>query len=200
MDSWKGIAIGLVGVVAACAGWLVTDALEANNDFCTACHLPSGAVLHVGIREGFDARPVHNLAGAHGSSKRESEAGDRNFRCIDCHGGVGWLGRAKVKLLAAKDAMVWLTGDFDEPDHMQYPLGEADCRQCHTKYALDIDADDLSQRFHNLSVHNADLGVLCVECHTVHDGGDDSATFYLDTTGVRQQCARCHSEYQEAVK
>ena len=46
--------------------------------------------------------------------------------CIDCHGGVGRVGRSKVKLLAARDALVWLVGDFDEPDHMEYPLGEAD--------------------------------------------------------------------------
>lgn len=203
MARWKGIAIGLAGVVAAAsAGWLTTDALEANNDFCTACHLPTGSVLHLELRESFDAQPVHDLAGVHGASKREYEFGAREFRCIDCHGGVGLVGRAKVKLLAARDAMVWVMGDFDEPDHMEYPLGEADCRQCHRKFALDVAADAGIEfvRFHGNSVHNVDLGVVCVECHTVHAGGDDKATFYLDAMSVRQQCARCHSEYQEAVK
>lgn len=200
MDWRKGIASAALCVAAAVVGWLTTDRLEANNDFCNACHLPTGAVLHEGIREDFDARPVHNLAGVHGSSRREFEASTRAFRCIDCHGGVGWVGRAKVKLLAAKDAMVWMTGNFDEPDHMQYPLGEADCRQCHRGFVPEAGADLDFLRFHDLSVHNADLGVTCVECHTVHDGGDESETFYLDATRVRQQCARCHSEYQEVVK
>lgn len=205
MARWKRIAIGLAGLVAAVsAGWFATDALEANNDFCTACHLPTGSVLHQELRESFDAQPVHNLAGVHGAAKREYEFGVRAFRCIDCHGGVGWVGRVKVKLLAAKDAMVWATGDFDEPDHMEYPLGEADCRQCHREFSLEVDAELAAEvefiRFHGSSVHNVDLGVVCVECHSVHVGGDDKATFYLEATSVRQQCARCHSEYQEAVK
>jgi len=142
----------------------------------------------------------------------EPAGGPRAFRCIDCHGGTGWLGRAKVKVLAAKDAMVWLGGDFDEPDHMQYPLGEADCRQCHrgfepllqtqvqTQVQSQENVDDESTRFHALAVHNADLGVNCVECHTVHDGGDDLELFYLDATRVREQCGRCHSEFQEGMK
>ena len=200
MNRWKSIAIVTVAGVALCVGWFATDWLESKNDFCNACHLPGGAVLHENIREGFDSRPVRNLAGVHGASRGGFENGDREFRCIDCHGGVGWMGRAKVKLLAGKDAMVWMTGDFDEPDHMQYPLGENDSRQCHEELATDPNDESESLRFHDLSVHNVDLGVVCVEFHTIHDGGNESATFYLDTTGVRAQCARCHSEYQEVVK
>jgi len=202
----RGIAIGLAGIGLACAGWLITDTLEANNDFCNACHLPTGAVLHGEIRRGFDAESIHNLAGLHGSATLEPAGDPRAFRCIDCHGGTGWLGRAKVKVLAAKDAMVWLGGDFDEPDHMQYPLGEADCRQCHRGFgrALQLqtqgNVDDGSPRFHALAVHNADLGVNCVECHTVHDGGDDVELFYLDAMRVRGQCGRCHSEFQEEMR
>lgn len=200
MHASRLIAIGLAGFGLACVGWFATDALEANNDFCNACHLPTGAVLHDEIRRGFDAEPVSNLAGVHGASAVERGGPPRAFRCIDCHGGTGLLGRAKVKVLAAKDAMVWLGGDFDEPKHMQYPLGEADCRQCHRGFDPEVNTDYESPRFHALSVHNADLGVDCVECHTVHDGGDDAQLVYLDATLVREQCGRCHSEFQEGVK
>lgn len=188
-------AIAIV-VVGSVSGWFVTDALEANNDFCNACHLPDGAVLHGGIREGFDARPASNLAGVHGRAQIEKSGQSRTFRCIDCHGGVGFVGRAKVKALAARDALVWLGGDFDEPDHMQYPLNEADCRQCHETFSRQDTPEHVAVQFHSLAVHNADLGVNCVECHTVHDGGADEAVFFLDPEPVREQCGRCHSEFR----
>lgn len=191
------VAFFVFAGVASSGGWFVTDALEANNDFCNACHLPSGAVLHGEIRAGFDARPAHNLAGVHGRSEIQREgAPERAFRCIDCHGGVGLVGRAKVKALAAKDAVVWLLGDFEEPDHMNHPLNEADCRQCHMKFAVQDEAEFESVQFHALAVHNADLGVNCVECHTAHDGGDDEETYFLDGPKVREQCGRCHSEFR----
>lgn len=200
MHRLGGIAIGLAGVGLACAGWLISDALEANNDFCNACHLPTGAALHKEIRRHFDAEDVRNLAAVHGSSPLGQAGATRAFRCIDCHGGTGLLGRAKVKVLAAKDAMVWLAGDFDEPDHMEYPLGEADCRQCHPGFESQENADPDTTRFHFLAVHNADLGVDCVECHTVHEGGTDAKLFFLDAAHVRKQCGRCHSEFQEKMK
>ncbi len=188
--------VGAVSFVLAVVGWFGTDALEANNDFCNACHLPNGDVLHGQIRAGFDARPPTTLSSLHQTAGEPSRA----FRCIDCHGGVGFLGRAKVKALAAKDALVWLGGDFDEPDHMAYPLGEEDCRQCHESFRPAEDEQDAALRFHALAVHNADLGFDCVECHTAHDGGDDPATYFMHAQNVRGQCGRCHSEFQEGMK
>ncbi len=212
-----GIA-GVLLVVGALVGWFGSDAIEANNDFCNACHLPGGEVLHLAIRDGFDAEPPRTLAGLHNAAdlrgKGSAGAGgvpgrtddapgraarDRAFRCIDCHGGVGLMGRAKVKALAAKDALVWLGGGFEEPDQMEYPLGEADCRQCHPTFRPAVDEQDAALRFHALAVHNADLGVDCVECHTVHDGGDDEQMFFMNPLLVRVQCGRCHSQFQEGT-
>ncbi len=93
------------------------DAVERQNDFCNACHLPDGGgPLHIDIRHDFDARPPHNLAGLHALRVREADAPPDPMRCIDCHGGVGLVGQARVKMLAARDALVWLSGDFEEPD------------------------------------------------------------------------------------
>ena len=64
---WFAVAVVVV-VIAGSTGWVASDIVEADNDFCNACHLPSGAVLHEGIRTGFDARPVHTVAGLHGSA------------------------------------------------------------------------------------------------------------------------------------
>jgi nitrate/TMAO reductase-like tetraheme cytochrome c subunit len=191
------VPIALVGFVIACADWLISDVVERNNDFCNACHLRPEVPLHIEIRHDFDARPPNNLAGLHGATQVASRAVREATRCIDCHRGVGLVGRAEVKLLAARDALVWLSGDFDEPTEMSHPLGEADCRQCHREFAASDD-DAIELAFHARGVHNAELGMDCVACHSVHDGGPDPALFYLDPGHVRVQCARCHSEFQES--
>ena len=195
MKIGRVVLIGCVALAVGAGGWFASDAVEANNDFCNACHLSPGVPLHAQSREGFDAVPAINLAGVHGLSAEPVRARAGLTRCIDCHSGVGLLGRSKVKLLAARDAIVWLSGNFDEPDHMEYPLGEADCRKCHFELSPQ-GGPETEESFHGLSVHNADLGVTCVECHTVHDGGDDAAMFFMDATHVREQCGRCHSEFR----
>jgi nitrate/TMAO reductase-like tetraheme cytochrome c subunit len=191
--SRRGFAIAVTAViVSAPMGWLVSDRLEADNDFCTSCHLAPDRPLHAGIRRDFDAAPAASLTGVHAKA-----AGERPFRCIDCHGGTGALGRARVKALAAKDAFWYAVGRFDEPDHMRWPLWDEDCRKCHA----DFDTSDVeawqSPRFHQLPVHNTALGVACVECHTVHTSGGNPQAFFLHASQVRTQCARCHSEFKE---
>jgi hypothetical protein len=195
VNAAKWIALGLAAALATSGGWVASDALEAHNDFCNACHLTPEVPLHDQIRAGFDAIPAASLAAIHGSGAEPARALRPATRCIDCHGGVGFIGRSKVKLLAARDALVWLSGNFDEPDHMEYPLGEEDCRKCHLGFAKGMGFGS-QEGFHELSVHNADLGVTCIECHTVHNGGHDAATYFMEASRVREQCGRCHSEFR----
>jgi hypothetical protein len=182
------------------AGWHGSDALERQNDFCNACHLGAGTPLHQGIRDDFDAAPARTLAAAHALAGVQARHEDPAFRCIDCHGGVGFLGKARVKLLAAKDALVWLTGRFEEPDHMAWPLLDADCRQCHDDFA---DSSEPGPGgvvpFHALPVHNAVLEVDCVECHNSHDAGGEVDYDFLHPQHVRHQCARCHTRFEEGT-
>lgn len=176
-------------------GWLVSDRLEANNDFCNSCHLAPGRPLHADVRRDFDAAPAASLAGVH------AKAGDEGgFRCIDCHGGTGFVGRVRVKTLAAKDAFWYAVGRFDEPDHMRWPLWDEDCSKCHAAFdTSDVEAWQ-SPRFHQLPVHNTALGVACVECHRVHDAGGKPQAFFLHAPRVRTQCARCHSQFEEGAQ
>ena len=186
------IAAGLA-LLAGPVGWVVTDRLERENDFCNACHLEPGLPLHQAVREGFDARPPTTLSGAHG---REDD-----FRCIDCHGGASWLGRARVKVLAGKDALVYVLGHFEEPDGMRWPLWDEDCTKCHESFD-EAGADELAWRnplFHELAIHNTDLGVDCVECHRVHDPGGSDDTHFIHAEPVRSQCARCHPAMEAAL-
>jgi len=183
------VALALVGIPL---GWGVSDRLERDNDFCNACHLAPDLPLHVELRGDFDARPAASLAAAHGR--------ERDFRCIDCHGGTRLVGRARVKLLAAKDAFWYVAGHFEEPDGMRWPLWDEDCLKCHGSFEERSDAAEWgTPRFHELSVHNVELGVACVSCHLVHDPGGRDDTHFIHAEPVRAECARCHPEFDATL-
>jgi len=186
----------LGGVVATPLGWSVSDRLERDNDFCNGCHVEPGRPLHLEIRRDFDAEQPRSLAGAHGSA-HIWERDDPSFHCIDCHGGATLAGRARVKALAAIDAFWYVTGRFEEPRHMDWPLRDEDCAKCHKSFDSDEALAQPSQRFHSVAVHNVDLAVRCVECHRVHEPAGSADTHFLHTDLVRGQCARCHPEFQE---
>jgi hypothetical protein len=188
----------LLALVAAPAGWLVTDHLERDDDFCNACHLTPAVPLHIDIRRGYDAEPPVSLASVHGAATVPTRAGDdAAFRCIDCHGGASLQGRARVKLLAGLDAFWYVTGRFDEPHAMAWPLWDEDCAQCHARFDATPSPAWQTPRFHELAVHNVDLEVGCVECHRVHEAGGAPDHFFLHADLVRGQCARCHMEFEE---
>jgi nitrate/TMAO reductase-like tetraheme cytochrome c subunit len=189
----------VLGAGLGAGGWALSDVLEQDNDFCNRCHLSENVPLHEAIRHDFDGRPPANLAALHASHPVEKRPDSPAMRCIDCHGGVSWAGRARVKLLAAKDAFWWVTGRFDEPTHMASPLWDEDCRQCHERF--DSSPDEYGNSpFHSLDVHNSALGVDCVECHTAHEVGGSPDSYFLQTAHIRRQCGRCHAEFEEDLQ
>lgn len=183
-------------MVAAPVGWFTTDALERDDDFCNACHLSEDVPLHIDIRRDFDERPPATLAALHAASPLDARPQDPAFRCIDCHGGASFVGRARVKALAAKDAFFWAIGRFDEPTHMAWPLWDEDCSKCHGGFAVKA-AEFEEPAFHDLAVHNVELGVGCVECHQSHVDGGNPDAYFLSAADVRRQCNRCHPEFEE---
>lgn len=191
------VVTSLLLALAAPASWLATDRLEENDAFCNACHLPSGAPLHERNLADFLERPAVSLAVAHAAAGNEARP-DAAFRCIDCHGGTGFAGRARVKLLSARDALMYVTRRFAEPDGMRWPLRDEDCRRCHATFAAAASGWG-EPGFHELAVHNRELGVGCVECHLAHPRGGLAERALLHPEPVRAQCARCHSEFEEAA-
>lgn len=185
------LALALAGGLSAPAGWWVTDRLEEDNDFCVACHLTPDVPLHREKRASLDREPATTLAGAHGGARWD----DRPFRCIDCHGGAGFAGKARVKLLSAKDAFWYAVGRFDEPDQMHWALRDADCTKCHTTFDERERRVGHDPRFHELTVHNAELGVDCVTCHASHDAGGLEDHYQLHADRVRAECVACHPEF-----
>ena len=191
-----GTALALVAIPTA---WQVTDTLEADDDFCNACHLPDGTPLHDRIRQAFDRRPPIDLAARHAGTQESGKRPDsRGFGCIDCHGGVGLAGRTRVKLLSVIDGILYLTGRFEEPRSMSWPLEDADCSRCHPDFERKGDGFD-GEAFHDRPGHNTRFSVPCVDCHPAHDRGADPARWFLNPASVRIRCAECHIEYADEL-
>lgn len=193
---WLLLATTLVFLVVP-AAWWTTDLLEADDDFCNSCHLSDGTPLHTEIRKDFDGRPPASLAARHADLALPERPDSPKIRCIDCHGGVGLIGRARVKLLSVKDSLLYIAGQFEEPETMTSPLWDNDCRQCHEKFPEKERGFD-GEAFHNKPLHNLDLGVDCVECHTAHDVGR-ADLWFLESDHIRMRCAQCHVEYSDSL-
>lgn len=189
---WLGIAVA-AGIVAFPLGWAITDRLEQDNDFCTSCHLGPDQPLHIDLRRAFDHAPAANLAAVH--ARAEVPGRGDGFRCIDCHGGASWKGRARVKVLAAIDSFWYAVGQFEEPTGMEWPLWDEDCQKCHTSFNPPPTEEWETPRFHELAVHNVELGIDCVACHRAHESGGNPDDFFIGAAWVRPQCERCHESY-----
>lgn len=181
----RSLWIALVAAAAlAPLGWVVSDHLESRNDFCTSCHLDATTPLHAELRRNFESAPAVNMASAH-------FAHDQTFRCIDCHRGASFPNRVRVKLLAMRDTLMYLTGRFDEPTEMRHPLWNEDCTQCHRKYKPERDTD-----FHGIEVHNLpNFQLNCVQCHQSHPTGRSKELAWLAREPLVEQCRNCHEEF-----
>jgi hypothetical protein len=174
---------------------VASDRVEARNEFCTSCHLPDGTPLHQTIGADFDGLVPANLTGVHGRALLD-EREDGAFRCIDCHGGTGAIGRTRVKLLSVFDGLRYAVGAFEEPDSMPWPLSDAVCAQCH-QHLRNAPAPGWSREsFHAVGPH-AELsdGPGCVDCHAVHEPGGDPFAYFLDRERVHVFCRDCHSDF-----
>ena len=177
------IALG-AALASAPAGWLVSDHFEAQNEFCTSCHLDAATPLHQAKLEDFLRAPATSLVAAH----REAE---RDFRCIDCHGGASFPNKLRVKTVAARDAIAYLLGRFEEPDAMEHPLWNEDCAKCHASYEAARD-----DAFHAIGVHNLpEFEYDCVQCHGAHPAGREKSLDYLERESLVAVCRNCHEEF-----
>jgi len=168
------LAFGFVSFVASIE---VTDYLEEDNRFCIACH------LHEDIFKNFmtDAPRMVALAGAH-LHKGE-------VKCIDCHIGATHTDKLIVKAMAGWDTVQYFIGNFKEPDHLRFPLGDRTCLKCHTDGGQ---SKTRAGAFHNDPNHR-NMHFECVTCHQSHPVRDPSVLF-LEEAIVRPVCHECHKE------
>lgn len=162
--------------------------MESHDSFCIRCHLDPRTPLHrAKFRDFHQGIPV-TLAAFH-RVRGERTAGDSRFACIDCHRGAGWRRRVQVKWLAASDALLWLTGDFEEPERMAHPLVDRDCTQCHASIR-----PDRADAFHAIPIHSVDFDYPCVACHQAHKAARPVLGF-LEPETVLPVCRNCHEEF-----
>ncbi len=189
------LVLGVVLVTAGPAGWVTTDVLERENDFCNACHIEGDVPLHIDIRHDMDNRPPRSLAALHAERVPAWRPDDPVMRCFDCHSGTGLVGRTRIKAIAARDLGVWLIGRAEEPTHLSVAIVDRDCTKCHERFV-----EQASTRprpaFHSLPIHAADLGVDCVQCHPVHEADVDPKFHFLAIARVQAECAHCHSDFE----
>ena len=171
-------------VLGAPISWVVSDEIEQRNAFCVSCHLSEGEPLHELKGADFRATPPLNLAAAH-------RAAEADFRCIQCHGGASFVNKLRVKSVAARDAALYLIGQFEEPTDMKHPLWDEDCAQCHETYDPQAPED-----FHALADHNVPaFEYRCVDCHRAHPTDGLPQFGFLDREHVLAICRNCHEEF-----
>lgn len=185
-----GRRLALAGAVALVSGTTAIAYVshrERDNRFCVSCHLPDGKRLHAALFDRYAANPPVNLSALHKTKKE--------VKCIDCHGGVGVVGRSRVLALAAKDSLKYVAGRFKESERMTTPLWDQDCVQCHGDYnagSFPEGGQAGGRDFHKHPDHRT-LPTTCVECHTSHVAGDPRIGF-LNNNVVLPLCRRCHKE------
>ncbi len=186
-------------IAAACAftlgtlSWVGSDRAEQDNDFCNACHLPSGTALHIETREEFDRITPVSLASLHGRAWLE-ERDDPAFRCIDCHAGSGPVERLRVKLLSARDGIRYFVSDFEEPRGMSFDLSAALCLECHPTFRHSAAPGWTVESYHGHPAHDeAADAPSCVACHSVHETDGDGIAYFMNRPRVDRQCRECHT-------
>ena len=103
---------------------------------------------------------------------------------------MSFANRLRVKTVAARDALLYLLGSFEEPDSMEYPLWDEDCVQCHETYE-----PERSDDFHAFEDHNLpNFPYRCVDCHQVHANEGVARFDFLEPDRVRRVCRDCHEE------
>jgi hypothetical protein len=189
---WRLVYAVLFAAALCAAAWGVSDRLEQQNDFCNACHLPDGTTLHLETREDFERVIPVDLAGVHGRGWVE-EREDPAFRCIDCHAGSGPWERTRVKLLAARDAVRYAVGSFEEPKGMPFQLSPATCQRCHPGFRHSAAPGWTLEAYHGHPDHDGPEAPRCVACHAVHEKDGDAFAYFMARERIDARCRHCHA-------
>ncbi|MBI5302161.1 MAG: hypothetical protein HY868_08495 [Chloroflexi bacterium] len=179
---WRFLALGVVAGIAALAvsvGWVSYQ--EQDNRFCASCHTQP-EVEYVTRYARAEQRPADDLAAFH---HRKDQV-----RCIDCHVGEGFDGRAVVVAFAGWNALKHYTGSAQQPAKIIVPLQNEACIKCH----LDaLKRPGFENHMHNkyYDPQESPPFLRCTDCHLAHRPGDERTRFQF-RDAIYPQCEECH--------
>ncbi len=174
----------------AVGGFSFAAAQEENDSFCASCHTqPESTYFERSL-----AAAAVDLASAH----RHEET-----RCIDCHSGIGLLGRISAQLMGAQNAAKWYTGTASQPAPLLYPLGDDHCVKCHQEVLTEkhdnaprtIDFGPKGH-YHDYLAQWREIdqqAAICTSCHSGHNTGGSARTSWVNPAKVQNTCEDCHA-------
>ena len=194
------VLVGLLalGVVLAGGGFAFAATQEGHDSFCASCHTqPESTFYQRSI-----APQTVDLASFHTT---------KGTRCIDCHSGMGLLGRVQAELIGARNAALWYTGRAVQPAPLRFPIQDSNCLKCHQdvtregytpKEAVTIPGLSRGREDEGRSNHwheflrtwqetSAGAGT-CVSCHPGHSTSGTAVTGFQVPQQTASTCDACH--------
>lgn len=189
LNLWRRLALlGASGILVASYSIAYVTLREQDNTFCISCHAPGGGGWLHGAK--YD-RTVGKGAGTRDLTTLHYR---ELVKCIDCHGGVGAIDRARILSVAAIDSLRYLADRYEEPTRLRAALWDRDCTWCHRGFTVVYAEEDVArQRKYHAHPSHLNVPVACIACHTSHEPADPKLQ-YLRAELVRPQCRRCHPD------
>ncbi len=200
-----GVLIGLVvlGVVLAGGGFAFAASQEGHDSFCASCHSQPESTFY---QRSVGAQPT-DLASFHTT---------KTSLCIDCHSGVGLVGRLQAETMGARNAVLWYTGTATQPAPMTYAIQDSTCLKCHQdvtqqrfvpKESTTIpgasggrEGEGRSNHWHTFMTRwqaaTPNAGA-CVSCHPGHSTNGTAQTGFQSASQTTSTCDACHSVLRE---
>lgn len=185
LGHWRLVAlVALVGVVVLVGGLDWISSAEQDDEFCASCHTqPESEFFDRNVSADATGSP-EDLASFHHRIQ--------GVRCIDCHVGEGFIGRAAVVSIAAWDAIKHYTGLQRQPATIVVPIQNQACAKCH---ASDIRRAGFENHYHNeyFDPKLSPPAIACAECHESHRVGDQRTAFQF-RDAILPRCEYCHEQ------
>jgi nitrate/TMAO reductase-like tetraheme cytochrome c subunit len=192
---WLLVAVAALAILVTSGGFAYAANKETHDSFCASCHTQPESTY---VYRSTDAQAA-DLASYHTA---------HDTRCIDCHSGVGVVGRVQAELLGAHNALAWYTHTADQPAHLTVPIHDANCLKCHQdvtqrgytpKQSVSVfggrGEEEFGNHWHQLlarwQASAADAGT-CTSCHPGHSTEGTAETGFEDAQTTRSVCNACH--------
>lgn len=181
-------------LLLAVAGTTAGVQLENRDAFCASCHTePESTYYQRSLTLPSDLASAHAFVDS------------AEVRCIDCHSGIGALGRAHSLAQGGWDLVRYLSGIYQQPAQTTNPIGDAGCLKCHTPpggvpasdYAVPFASSEHYHFAHYLdewAARDPDPYGTCAFCHLAHTEGTTPEMHFTPSVATSDGCNDCHRD------